>query len=354
MLNLGNRLDDQTVYVPWDSCKADGSAITATGGTIRVYEDATATERTDGITDTRDFDGKVGTHLVTIVTTDGFYSLGHDYTVMADGVTIDGKTVRKWLARFSIQNWYNDVNTKTVTTGAIGAGAIATDAIGADEIATTAVNEIRDAVVAALNNLSSSDVQTACNAALEALRLHRLLANAVDTDWNTTVAKDCVLAYMAERSSTRTYSRNSDSQEQIQVQLDNLATWLDTSGVKLNAQGKLDVNAQCDTALADYDGPTNTEMEARTLSSDATDRLETSVLTVVAGAATSGTLSTTQMSTDLSESTDDHYNGRVVFWTSGVLQNQARTITNYAGTNGVLTFEAATEAPSNGDTFIIV
>jgi hypothetical protein len=33
----------------------------------------------------------------------------------------------------------------------------------------------------------------------------------------------------------------------------------------LAAQAKLDVNAEVDTALADYDGPTNAEMEARTL-----------------------------------------------------------------------------------------
>jgi len=35
--------------------------------------------------------------------------------------------------------------------------------------------------------------------------------------------------------------------------------------VALGAQAKLDVNAEADTALTDYDPPTNTEMEARTL-----------------------------------------------------------------------------------------
>jgi len=37
------------------------------------------------------------------------------------------------------------------------------------------------------------------------------------------------------------------------------------NGVKLGAQGQSDVNAECDTALVDYDPPTNTEMEARTI-----------------------------------------------------------------------------------------
>lgn len=39
------------------------------------------------------------------------------------------------------------------------------------------------------------------------------------------------------------------------------------NGVKLGAQGKLDVNAEADTALSDYNGPTDAEMIARTLPS---------------------------------------------------------------------------------------
>ena len=76
--------------------------------------------------------------------------------------------------------------------------------------------------------------------------------------------------------------------------------------------------------------------------------------TMVTGAAVTGTLSTTQMSTDLTEATDDHYNGRVIIWTSGVLQDQATNITDYDGTTKVLTFTAVTEAPSDTNTFIIV
>ena len=89
-------------------------------------------------------------------------------------------------------------------------------------------------------------------------------------------------------------------------------------------------------------------------STTAADRLEASVLTIVSGTAQTGTLSTTVMTSDLSEATDDHYNGRIIIWTSGVLQNQATDITDYSGTNGTLTYTAVTEAPSNGDTFIII
>lgn len=89
-------------------------------------------------------------------------------------------------------------------------------------------------------------------------------------------------------------------------------------------------------------------------STEAADNLEASAETIVVGAAVTGTLSTTQMTTDLTEATDDHYNGRIIIWTSGVLQDQATDITDYTGATKLLTFTAVTEAPSNTDTFIIV
>jgi len=87
---------------------------------------------------------------------------------------------------------------------------------------------------------------------------------------------------------------------------------------------------------------------------DAAESLRFGAGSIVTGSAVTGTLSATQMSTDLFESTDNHYTNRTVVWTSGSLQNQARRITAYNGTTKVLTFDEATEAPSNGNTFIIV
>ena len=75
---------------------------------------------------------------------------------------------------------------------------------------------------------------------------------------------------------------------------------------------------------------------------------------IVASAAAAGTLSTTQMTSDLSETTNDHYNGRTLIWISGNLAGQATDVTDYVGTNGLLTFTAVTEAPSASDEFILV
>jgi len=75
---------------------------------------------------------------------------------------------------------------------------------------------------------------------------------------------------------------------------------------------------------------------------------------VISSTAKAGTLTTTAMSSNLTESTDDHYIGRTVVWTTGVLIGQASDITDYVGVNGVLTFSELTEAPGVGDGFIIV
>jgi hypothetical protein len=75
----------------------------------------------------------------------------------------------------------------------------------------------------------------------------------------------------------------------------------------------------------------------------------------ISGVATTGTLSTTQMSASALPSTsDDQYNGRTIVWTSGALAGVASAITDYTNTGRVLTFNAVHTAPSNGDTFVIL
>ena len=75
---------------------------------------------------------------------------------------------------------------------------------------------------------------------------------------------------------------------------------------------------------------------------------------IVTGKAIAGTLSTTQMTTDLTEATDDHYNGRTVVWLTGVLTGQAQAISDYTGASKTVTYGTATDTPSAGDQFIIV
>jgi hypothetical protein len=74
---------------------------------------------------------------------------------------------------------------------------------------------------------------------------------------------------------------------------------------------------------------------------------------LVLGKAITGTLTTTAFTTDLSETTNDHYNGRILTFTSGPLAGQQTTILDYNGTTKVLTVQAMTEAPANNNEFFI-
>lgn len=106
---------------------------------------------------------------------------------------------------------------------------------------------------------------------------------------------------------------------------------------------------------SDFDNSTETvDIGSISGSATAANNLEASALGIVVGAAATGTLSTTQMTTNLTESTDDHYVGRVVLWTSGVLSGQAAAISDYAGSTKLISFSARTDAPSNGDSFVIL
>ncbi|MHC4705131.1 MAG: hypothetical protein ACYTFQ_31665 [Planctomycetota bacterium] len=75
---------------------------------------------------------------------------------------------------------------------------------------------------------------------------------------------------------------------------------------------------------------------------------------VITGTAQTGTLNTTTATTDLTGYLDDELIGRVIIFTGGTADGQASDITDYAATNGTVTYTAITTAPVNNDTFVIV
>lgn len=126
----------------------------------------------------------------------------------------------------------------------------------------------------------------------------------------------------------------------------NLDTQL--SGVQSDTN---DIQTRLPAALVS--GRMSSDVIAISGSTTAADQAEEVFESLVTGAAQTGTLSTTQMSTNLTEATNDHYNGRLLTWVTGNLTGQQTDITDYDGATKVLTFTAVTEAPGNGDTFII-
>jgi hypothetical protein len=65
-------------------------------------------------------------------------------------------------------------------------------------------------------------------------------------------------------------------------------------------------------------------------------------------------LTTTTCSTNLTEATNDHYNGLLIRFLTGNLAGQGSLVTDYNGTTKVLTFSALTDTPAEGGTFILV
>lgn len=63
---------------------------------------------------------------------------------------------------------------------------------------------------------------------------------------------------------------------------------------------------------------------------------------------------TTTVETDLTEATNDHWNGRSIVFISGSLAGQAATISDYNGTTKAITVAALTSAPIAGDIAVIV
>lgn len=103
---LGDYEAGTLIHFCWDTNSKYGASITRqVNGTVKVYKDNGAEETTFGITDIEDFDSLTGVHNCRIdLSSDAFYSKGHDYSVVLAGAIIDGVTVNATLASFSIEN----------------------------------------------------------------------------------------------------------------------------------------------------------------------------------------------------------------------------------------------------------
>jgi len=91
------------------------------------------------------------------------------------------------------------------------------------------------------------------------------------------------------------------------------------------------------------------------ISGDATaaDNLEESTTGIIATSVNDGSATTTAFVIAYTEATDDHFNGRIITFTSGALKGQSTDITDYTGSSNTVTVTALTEAPANGVFFVI-
>lgn len=372
-----HEIDDLLTFPANTHTAATGAATDADSvPTYRVYEDETTTPILTGSMALLDGSNTVGfySEQITLSAANGF-EVGKSYTIYITA-TVAGVVG-------TISHTFK-VEVLLATASALATAQTAIDDIATNAELATALAASDDAVLAAVAVVDSnvdtlvSSITTVGDVA-EAVR--------IEIDSNSTKL-DVVVSTRSSQVSVDDLPTNAElATSQASADDATLAAI-----AALNNLSAAQVNAEVDTALADYDAPTFTELDARTDAIDAalvaiavfvdtevaailaavdteisaikvvTDaltalaaaKLALSAGTIVSGAAAAGTLSTTAMTTNLTEATDDHYNGRIIIWTSGVLQNQATDITDYNGTTKTLTFTAVTEAPTAADTFVIV
>lgn len=218
---FGNVTAGDTITIPWDVVSLQSGSVTpTTAGSIRIYKGSSTTERSSasGITDTRTFDSVTGQNLVVIDLSDntdaGFYAAGNDYHVMLVGAVVEGLTINKWLASFSIENRNIKANVTQWNSSAVATpntagvpkvdvtqfnGSNATSASGRPEVNITHISGSAVSTTTAqlgvnLVNIAGSAVNTT------AAQLGVNIVNAAGTAWNSgaigasTLATDTITA----------------------------------------------------------------------------------------------------------------------------------------------------------------
>ena len=112
-----------------------------------------------------------------------------------------------------------------------------------------------------------------------------------------------------------------------------------------------DIQTRLPTTLSS--GRMRTDVEAVGANATAATTLRQALISSTTGAAVAGTLSTTQMTTDVTGQGDSTFNGRLLTFITGTLTFEQTEITAYSSVTGLFTFIAVTVAPSIGDTFVI-
>jgi len=130
-----------------------------------------------------------------------------------------------------------------------------------------------------------------------------------------------------------------------------------TASTNFNDLSAAQVNTECDTALTDYGGPTNAEMEARTPTAAQLLYITRHAATALPVTFTGGTTTTAILGNVdgvAASSTDDVYNSRLLVFNAGTLGEQVCQITDYVGLTKTATISAVTTAVTSGHTAVLV
>jgi hypothetical protein len=330
---------------------------------ISAYEDNNVTQITAGVSVTADFDSVTGLNLITVVATTGNgFENGKSYALVITTGTVGGvSVVGEVVGEFTIGQSAAAVD---LANGTDGLGAIKTETA---------------AILVDTNELQTDWVNAGrLDAILDSIKAETAVINAF---WNVFILTAGTIGAVGNSTTAlhltgQTYG-NDELNDHLIVVYDNslseyhsawITDWDLASEIATVATLPFTPQDSTDTywvfcikreptaaAVADavWDEVRSGHTTVDTFGEAMATILKATVDTVV----NTHTPTTTEFQADdITEATADHYKGRIVIFTSGVLNGQATDITAYAAVGGIgqFTVTAMTEAPANNDTFVII
>jgi len=285
-----------TIYIRFTTRAFATGVPTTLAGTpvLSIYEENNLVQITAGVSVTADYDSVTGLNQATIVATSGNgYESGKSYDlVITTGTVSSVSVVGEVVGSFTVES-----SSAFIRLGSPASASIAADLVAIDNF----VDGIETAVI---TNAAGVDISADIAAA-------KVDTAAILVDTGTTIPGTIIT---------------------LQSDTDNIQTRIPAALVG----GVMDSNVSA-------------------ISSDTTaaTNLSKSALGISSGLC-SGTPTTTTIATDLTDTTNETYTGRVIIMTSGNAKNEATDITAYDGTTKTLTVTALATAPAANDTFVIV
>lgn len=357
----GDFAEDDTVLIPFNTFSSDDPAASVTitnlaDADIKVHKDGSTTEiATDGATVAIDFDGVTGNHLVTIDTSvHADYSTGSEYAVRIEGTTVDAGTVNAWIGSFSIERAGGAL-------ALIKAGNLSANVVQISGDSTAADNLEADYDGTGYNK-SNSTIGT-CTANTDMRGTDSAYTGTPPT---AAAIADAVLdeslsGHVSPGTLGKAVADIETDAAAIEVDTQDLQTQIGTAGAGLTDLGgmstamKAEVNAEADTAISDAALATAANLATVDTNVDAIKAVTDQQGKAVAEG-TVGTGSTTTTIVSGLTTVADQYNGKIITFlddtTTAALRNQSTDITD-TDASGNLTVTALTDAPVNGDTFIL-
>jgi len=355
---------------------------------LSIYEENNLTQITAGVSVTADYDSVTGLNQATIVATAANgYEAGKSYDLVittgtVDSVSVVGEVVGSFTVQSAPVNWArvtapttaNDlsatdiqlVDTVTTYTGntvqtgdAFGRlGAPAGASVSADLVV---IDNFVDGIeTAVITNAAGVDVaadiialkaETALIVAdtneLQTDNVPGLIATA-QADLDILTGADGVNLLTATQASIDAIE--TDTSTTLQAELDAIQAAVITNAAGTDIAADI-IAVKAETALIVADTNELQTDDVPTLIATAQTDLDTISDGIITGTAATGTLSTTQCTSNLTGYTDDQLIGRIITFLAGPADGESSDITAYANASGLITFTALSLAPQNGNAF---